>query len=333
LGPESDERASGVSARHPHHAQSSPFRMINDVPTRIVLEQHAATAHAGGTVTTNRHQTTSPPSVHPLPRNIIGRGATCPRPLAKLPCPGEAARPFDARCLAFIQAATRSSVTEPRRSPPSTASCRILRVAVRTAGPLRLAGAAGRSHGGAPRDPPVGIPVLLRSDRFGSGGATSGAPALAERPRWRRRARADEHGQNGHGDPFSSGQKRMMRHDPNVDYDLLDTVRSVGLRSVKPSSVFIENPYLYHPLIVDALCAAKRARPSVSWPRGRRGLRADRVDRGQGIRLAQPTRRPGCRPESLASRLRPRCVRRESSGAADSGSPSLDAAPGVASSA
>jgi hypothetical protein len=49
LGPESDERASGLSARHPHHAQS--FRMINGVPTRIVLEQHAAMAHAGGTVT------------------------------------------------------------------------------------------------------------------------------------------------------------------------------------------------------------------------------------------------------------------------------------------
>jgi hypothetical protein len=165
------------------------------------------------------------------------------------------------------------------------------------------------------------------------------AALLAERPRWRSaRAGVDVRvlmnmAKTAMGGPFSSGQKRMMRHDPNVDYDLLDTVRSVGLRSVKPSSVFIENPYLYHPLIVDALCAAKRARPSVSWPRGRRGLRADRVDRGQGIRLAQPTRRPGCRPESLASRLRPRCVRRESSGAADSGSPSLDAAPGVASSA
>jgi cardiolipin synthase A/B len=29
-------------------------------------------------------------------------------------------------------------------------------------------------------------------------------------------------------------------------------------------SIFIENPYLYHPSIVDALCAAKRARPSLS---------------------------------------------------------------------
>jgi hypothetical protein len=216
--------------------------------------------------------------------------------------PREAARPFDARCLASS------------KPPPARAS---------------------RSRGVHPFDSILPYPPRCGADgrAIESCGAGGGARALAERPRWRRRARADEHGQNGHGDPFSSGQKRMMRHDPNVDYDLLDTVRSVGLRSVKPSSVFIENPYLYHPLIVDALCAAKRARPSVSWPRGRRGLRADRVDRGQGIRLAQPTRRPGCRPESLASRLRPRCVRRESSGAADSGSPSLDAAPGVASSA
>lgn len=29
-------------------------------------------------------------------------------------------------------------------------------------------------------------------------------------------------------------------------------------------SIFIENPYLYHPIIVDALCAAKRKRPSLS---------------------------------------------------------------------
>jgi cardiolipin synthase len=29
-------------------------------------------------------------------------------------------------------------------------------------------------------------------------------------------------------------------------------------------SIFIENPYLYHPLIVDALCAAKRRRPGLS---------------------------------------------------------------------
>jgi cardiolipin synthase len=29
-------------------------------------------------------------------------------------------------------------------------------------------------------------------------------------------------------------------------------------------SIFIENPYLYHPRIVEALCAAKRARPSLS---------------------------------------------------------------------
>lgn len=29
-------------------------------------------------------------------------------------------------------------------------------------------------------------------------------------------------------------------------------------------SIFIENPYLYHPSIVDALCAAKRVRPSLS---------------------------------------------------------------------
>jgi len=29
-------------------------------------------------------------------------------------------------------------------------------------------------------------------------------------------------GKTAMGDPFSTGEKRMMRHDPNVDYDPLD---------------------------------------------------------------------------------------------------------------
>jgi cardiolipin synthase A/B len=45
-----------------------------------------------------------------------------------------------------------------------------------------------------------------------------------------------------------------------------NAIRELYLRLIAEAerSIFIENPYLYHPLIVDALCAAKRERPSLS---------------------------------------------------------------------
>jgi cardiolipin synthase A/B len=45
-----------------------------------------------------------------------------------------------------------------------------------------------------------------------------------------------------------------------------NAIRELYLRLISEAqrSIFIENPYLYHPRIVDALCAAKRARPSLS---------------------------------------------------------------------
>jgi cardiolipin synthase len=45
-----------------------------------------------------------------------------------------------------------------------------------------------------------------------------------------------------------------------------NAVRDLYLRLIAEAerSIFIENPYLYHPLIVDALCAAKRRRPGLS---------------------------------------------------------------------
>lgn len=45
-----------------------------------------------------------------------------------------------------------------------------------------------------------------------------------------------------------------------------NAIRELYLRLIGEAkhSIFIENPYLYHPCIVDALCAAKRAQPSLS---------------------------------------------------------------------
>lgn len=45
-----------------------------------------------------------------------------------------------------------------------------------------------------------------------------------------------------------------------------NAIRELYLRLIRDAerSIFIENPYLYHPSIVDALCAAKRARPKLS---------------------------------------------------------------------
>lgn len=45
-----------------------------------------------------------------------------------------------------------------------------------------------------------------------------------------------------------------------------NAIRELYLRLIREAerSIFIENPYFYHPSIVEALCAAKRARPSLS---------------------------------------------------------------------
>jgi cardiolipin synthase A/B len=45
-----------------------------------------------------------------------------------------------------------------------------------------------------------------------------------------------------------------------------NAIRELYLRLIREAerSIFIENPYLYHPAIIEALCAAKRARPSLS---------------------------------------------------------------------
>lgn len=52
----------------------------------------------------------------------------------------------------------------------------------------------------------------------------------------------------------------------NAPNDEPNGVRELYLRLIREAqrSIFIENPYLYQPAIVDALCAAKRARPDLS---------------------------------------------------------------------
>jgi cardiolipin synthase len=52
----------------------------------------------------------------------------------------------------------------------------------------------------------------------------------------------------------------------NAPNDEPNAVRELYLRLIREAqrSIFIENPYLYQPAIVDALCAAKRVRPELS---------------------------------------------------------------------
>ncbi|HTV23354.1 MAG TPA: phosphatidylserine/phosphatidylglycerophosphate/cardiolipin synthase family protein, partial [Polyangiaceae bacterium] len=65
----------------------------------------------------------------------------------------------------------------------------------------------------------------------------------------------------GHGEELESAE--VLTNSPNGHPN---AIRELYLRMIREAerSIFIENPYLYHPLIVDALCAAKRARPSLS---------------------------------------------------------------------
>lgn len=51
----------------------------------------------------------------------------------------------------------------------------------------------------------------------------------------------------------------------NEPNDRPNAVRELYVRMIREAtrSIFIENPYLYHPAIVDALCEAKRARPDL----------------------------------------------------------------------
>ena len=55
----------------------------------------------------------------------------------------------------------------------------------------------------------------------------------------------------------------IYRNEPNDEPNL---VRELYLRLIRAArhSIFIENPYLYHPQIVEALCAAKNERPELS---------------------------------------------------------------------
>lgn len=55
---------------------------------------------------------------------------------------------------------------------------------------------------------------------------------------------------------------RVYCNEPN---DQPNQVRDLYLRLIRDarSSIFIENPYLYHPAVADALCAAKNATPSL----------------------------------------------------------------------
>lgn len=63
------------------------------------------------------------------------------------------------------------------------------------------------------------------------------------------------------GDPLDAAEVFTNSPDgqPNA-------IRELYLRLIAEAehSIFIENPYLYHPVIVDALCAAKRERPGLS---------------------------------------------------------------------
>jgi cardiolipin synthase len=55
---------------------------------------------------------------------------------------------------------------------------------------------------------------------------------------------------------------RVVCNEPN---DEPNAVRELYLRLIREAtrSIFIENPYLYHPALVDALCEAKRQRPEL----------------------------------------------------------------------
>jgi cardiolipin synthase len=55
---------------------------------------------------------------------------------------------------------------------------------------------------------------------------------------------------------------QVFCNEPN---DRPNAVRELYVRSIREAtrSIFIENPYLYHPALVEALCEAKRARPEL----------------------------------------------------------------------
>ena len=59
---------------------------------------------------------------------------------------------------------------------------------------------------------------------------------------------------------------RVTQIHSNEPNDRPNGVRELYLRLIREAqhSIFIENPYLYHPQISDALCAAKKATPSLS---------------------------------------------------------------------
>jgi cardiolipin synthase len=61
---------------------------------------------------------------------------------------------------------------------------------------------------------------------------------------------------------FEVASAEVFCNEPN---DRPNAVRELYVRSIREAtrSIFIENPYLYHPAIVDALCEAKRARPEL----------------------------------------------------------------------
>jgi len=64
-----------------------------------------------------------------------------------------------------------------------------------------------------------------------------------------------------HGHPLQRAE--IHRNEPD---DQPNGVRELYLRLIREArdSIFIENPYLYHPEIVEALCAAKTANPSLA---------------------------------------------------------------------
>ena len=69
--------------------------------------------------------------------------------------------------------------------------------------------------------------------------------------------------------PRTAPRGRPLQHaelHSNEPDDRPNGVRELYLRRIREatSSIFIENPYLYHPAIVEALCAAKTANPSLS---------------------------------------------------------------------
>jgi cardiolipin synthase len=67
--------------------------------------------------------------------------------------------------------------------------------------------------------------------------------------------------QGSRGDTLDAAQVFTNSPDGHAN-----AIRELYLRLIAEAehSIFIENPYLYHPLIVDALCAAKRRRPQLS---------------------------------------------------------------------